>query len=155
VTGPKKPTGPGGRPVLGLPRKPQGGPAAPGGKGAGKPPAPPGKAPAKPQKPPLTKPAPGQQCRLCGQFFRGKGPPQTPSPPRPPEAFMAVSFMVMRANGQRPRVRHATLAEAQEEARRIAQASPGADVWILECRTVETRTTATPAQTGGSVPEQG
>jgi hypothetical protein len=51
---------------------------------------------------------------------------------------MAAFWMVMRSNGTRPRVRHASLPEAQEEAKRIAANNPGADVWVIECRTVET-----------------
>jgi hypothetical protein len=51
---------------------------------------------------------------------------------------MAAFWMVMRSNGSRPRVRHATLQEAQDEARRIAANNPGVDVWVIECATVET-----------------
>jgi hypothetical protein len=51
---------------------------------------------------------------------------------------MAQFWMVMRDSGQRPRVRHPTLEAAQDEARRIAVANPGADVWVIACTTVET-----------------
>jgi hypothetical protein len=37
---------------------------------------------------------------------------------------MASFYMVMRANGRRPKVRHATPQEAQAEAQRIAANSP-------------------------------
>jgi hypothetical protein len=58
--------------------------------------------------------------------------------------------MVMRSTGRRPKVRHLTLEAAQEEARQIADNNPGLDVWVIQCRTVETvRTEAeAPAQDG-------
>jgi hypothetical protein len=43
-----------------------------------------------------------------------------------------------RRRGRRPKVRHLTLEAAKEEARRIAADTPGADVWVIDCRTVET-----------------
>jgi hypothetical protein len=48
-------------------------------------------------------------------------------------------------------VRHATVQEAQAEARRIAVNNPGLDVWVIECATIETHRTevaAVPAQDG-------
>jgi hypothetical protein len=58
--------------------------------------------------------------------------------------------MVMRSTGHRPKVRHLTLEAAQEEARRIAANNPGTDIWVIECRTVETVKTEArvPAQDG-------
>jgi hypothetical protein len=44
----------------------------------------------------------------------------------------------MRSTGRRPRERHLTLQAAQEEAKRLAAGNPLAEVWVLECRTVET-----------------
>jgi hypothetical protein len=92
------------------------------GKGAKKPT--PG-APEKPAKPSAPKPPP-----------KPKGPAYTP--PKALEPYLASFYTVMRANGRRPKVRHLTLVEAQEEARRIAGNNPGTDVWVIECRTVET-----------------
>jgi hypothetical protein len=59
--------------------------------------------------------------------------------------------MVMRASNRRPKVRHLTLQEAQDEARRVAANNAGADVWVIECATIETHRTevaAVPAQDG-------
>jgi hypothetical protein len=111
MTDPQKPAGPGGKPLLTL--KPKGGKQAT--------PRP----QEKPAKPSAQKPPP-----------RPKGPAYTP--PRTLEPFLERFWMVMRSTGRRPKVRHATLQEAQEEARRIAADNPGADVWVIECRTVET-----------------
>jgi hypothetical protein len=83
------------------------------------------KAQEKPAKPPAPKPPP-----------KPKGPAYTP--PRACEPYLAAFWMVMRSTGRRPQVRHLTLAEAQDEARRIAANNPGCDVWVIECRTVET-----------------
>jgi hypothetical protein len=107
MTDPKKPTGPGGRPLIKLPPgtkvkvvKRAEGPAA-----------------ATP-KPPAPKPPP-----------KPKGPAYTP--PRALEPFIERFWMVMRASGRRPKVRHLMLVEAQEEARRIAANNPGVAVWVL------------------------
>jgi hypothetical protein len=54
---------------------------------------------------------------------------------------METFFMCMRDSGRRPKVRHATLQEAQAEAHRIAQQCPGASVWVIQARTVETFST--------------
>jgi hypothetical protein len=51
----------------------------------------------------------------------------------------------MRNNGSRPRVRHATLPEAHDEARRIAANNPGAEVWVIECQTAQTVKVDVPA----------
>jgi hypothetical protein len=61
-------------------------------------------------------------------------------PPKVHEPLMERFWMVMRSNGNRPRVRHLTLQQAQDEARRLAANNPGTDVWVIECRTVETIT---------------
>jgi hypothetical protein len=49
--------------------------------------------------------------------------------------------MVMRSTGKRPQARHVSFDAAQDEARRIAANSPGTDVWVIECQTVETVST--------------
>jgi hypothetical protein len=64
--------------------------------------------------------------------------------------MLPVFFMVMRSNGQRPKVRHLTLQSAQDEARRIAANNPGSDVWVIESKTVETFTA--PAVDGNAPP---
>jgi hypothetical protein len=81
-----------------------------------------------------------------------KAPPKAPrvrgpayTPPRACEPYLEHFWFVMRASGRRPKVRHLTLVEAKEEARRIAHACPGTDVWILEVRTLETLRTEAPA----------
>jgi hypothetical protein len=103
-----------GRPTLTL--KPKGGKlAAPG-----------------PQEKPVKAPAPKPPAKP-------KGPAITP--PRGREPYLQRFWMVMRNSGQRPKVRHAALAAAQEEARRIAAQYPvgtSVEVWILECTTIET-----------------
>jgi hypothetical protein len=65
-----------------------------------------------------------------------KGPAYTP--PRQPVERLERFWLVMRDNGRRPKARHESLASAQEEARRIAATCPGAQVWVIECLTVET-----------------
>ena len=65
-----------------------------------------------------------------------KGPAYTP--PRQPVPRMDRFWLVMRDSGRRPRVRHASLEEARQEAQRIAARCPGAQVWVIECQTVET-----------------
>jgi hypothetical protein len=108
----------------------------PGGKGAGKPTAPAGKAPKAPQKP-LEPPAPNTQCKLCGQFYRGKTP-QPPTPPKAHQSYLERWFYVLRSDGGPPRVRHTSLDHARSEAQRIAMQSPGGAIWVLEVHTVET-----------------
>jgi hypothetical protein len=64
---------------------------------------------------------------------KSKGPAYTA--PKALEPYLASFYMVMRSSGRRPKVRHLTLADAQEEARRIAANNPDR---VIECRTVET-----------------
>jgi hypothetical protein len=116
VSDSKKPSGTGGKPLLTL--KPKGGKnAAPG-------------APGKPQKASAPKSPPRPP--------KPKGPAYTP--PRTHEPFLERFWMVMRSNGHRPKVRHLTLQEAQQEAQRVAANNPGSDCWVIECKTVETVT---------------
>lgn len=67
---------------------------------------------------------------------RPPGPAYTA--PRAPAPYLEHFWLVMRDSGRRPKARHETLEAAQEEARRIAAACPGAAVWVIEARTVET-----------------
>jgi hypothetical protein len=99
-------------------------------------------APGKPQKAPTPNPPP-----------RPKGPAYTP--PKAHEPFMERFWLVMRSNGQRPKVRQPTLEAAQEEARRIAANRPGVDMWVIECRTVETVCAAVSASTAAPAIEGG
>jgi hypothetical protein len=59
----------------------------------------------------------------------------------------------MRSTGNRPKARHTTLQEAQEEAQRIAaQARRPCEVWVIECKTVKTVRAALAATGDGSKP---
>jgi hypothetical protein len=105
VNDPTKPTDPPKRQTLtlkrnGIPPAPSG---PPGSKGAGKPPKPPQK--------PLEPPAPSTQCKLCGQFYRGKAP-VPPTQPKTTAPYIEHFWLVMRSSGQRPKRRHPTLESA-------------------------------------------
>jgi hypothetical protein len=110
VSDSRQPTG-GGKPLLTL--KPKGGKQV----------AP--RAQEKPSKPPAPNPPP-----------RPKGPAYTP--PKAHEPLLERFWLVMRSNGQRPKVRHLPLQQAQDEAQRVAANNPSTDVWVIRCETVET-----------------
>ena len=100
--------------------------------------------------PPLAPPELGQNCRLCGELRRPKGEPTPPTPLRPKASYLRRFWLVMRSTGRRPKKRHTSLEEAQEEARRIAAQYPAGspvEVWVIECSTVETITAPLAAPT--------
>jgi hypothetical protein len=98
----------------------------------------------KPSRPKLTlKDKGGGKPQEKPQQPQGSQPPTKPkgsayTPPRLPAQPMDHFWMVMRDSGSRPKVRHATLQDAQQEASRIAAAYPGSQVWVIECRRVQT-----------------
>jgi hypothetical protein len=85
-------------------------------------------APGAPEKP--------QQPRKLPAPPRPRGPTYTP--PGTHEPFLERFWLVKRSNGRRPKMRQLMVEAAQEEAARVSVNNPGADVWVIECRIIET-----------------